>query len=169
MKKTKVDPPRRTKIADEAVKSNGSVGSEISQVAVLEEKCRELEEGWRRTQAEFLNYKTRTEKEKMELADFIRAEVVRDILPIYDNLRRGCQMVADKTGYEMVINAFLDLLKNKYQIVPMDCGKDFDTQRCEAIGLTEGEGKSGEIAEVVETGFVCGEKIIRPAKVLIYK
>jgi len=135
----------------------------------LEQKCQELEEGWKRTQAEFLNYKNRTEKEKQELADYIRAEVVQTMLPVYDNLRRGHEMVEDKAGYEMVMKSFLDILKNSYGMEPIDCGKDFDANVCEAIGFKEDKGKSGEIAAVVETGFQMGDKIVRPAKVLLYK
>lgn len=135
----------------------------------LEKKCLELEEGWKRTQAEFLNYKQRTEKEKEELADYVRAEVVQTMLPVYDNLRRGHEMVEDKQGYEMVMKSFLDILKNNYGIEPIDCGKDFDANVCEAIGFKEDKGKSGEIAAVVETGFCLGDKVVRPAKVLLFK
>src|SRR3990167_9178761 len=55
----------------------------------LEKKIKELEDGWKRTQADFENYRKRTEAERGEILEMIKADFLTKITPVLDNFRRA--------------------------------------------------------------------------------
>lgn len=126
-----------------------------------------------RTAAEFDNFKKRTERERTGVAEFAKANVIKELLPILDNIDRAA-MLEDKTsadyikGIELIVKQFEGLgdklgIKSVAQV-----GDIFDPNLHEAVMHVEDE-TLGEnvIAEVLQKGFKIGDTVIRPAMVKV--
>mgnify|MGYP000914549422 CR=1 FL=1 len=145
------------------------MGLEIEE---LKKKCLELEESWKRSVADFANFKKRSEEEKRLIFDVVRADVASSFLPVYDSISRGLQSGSSKDdGLEKIMRVFETVLKSHgIEKVTLDL-KKFDPELAEAVGYMDNDDKkkSGQIAAVVEEAFGMGSKIIRPAKVMIFR
>lgn len=126
-----------------------------------------------RTAAEFDNFKKRTERERAGVAEFAKANVIKELLPILDNIDRATD-TQDKTspdyikGIEMIVKQF-EALGDKLGIVEVaKVGDVFDPNCHEAVMHIEDE-NLGEnvIAQVLQKGFKIGDTVIRPAMVSV--
>ena len=126
-----------------------------------------------RTAAEFDNFKKRTERERLTVAEYAKANVIKELLPILDNIDRAAVM-DDKTsadyikGIEMIVKQF-EALGDKLGIVEVaKVGDSFDPNFHEAVMHVEDD-TLGEnvIAEVLQKGFKIGDTVIRPAMVKV--
>ena len=125
-----------------------------------------------RTAAEFDNYKKRTEREKSGVAEYARAGIIKQLLPILDNIDRAAG--ADKEspdyikGIELIVKQF-EGLSEKLGIEEIaKQGDVFDPNLHEAVMHIEDE-NLGEnvIAEVLQKGYKTGDTIIRHAMVKV--
>lgn len=126
-----------------------------------------------RTAAEFDNFKKRTERERLTIAEFAKANVIKELLPILDNIDRAALM-EDKTsadyikGIELIVKQF-ETLGGKLGIVEIaKVGDSFDPNCHEAVMHIEDE-SFGEnvIADVLQKGYKIGDTVIRPAMVKV--
>ena len=126
-----------------------------------------------RTAAEFDNFKKRTERERLSVAEFAKANIIKELLPILDNIDRA-EMLEDKSGedyikgIEMIVKQFA-ALGEKLGIVELaHQGDAFDPNCHEAVMHVEDE-NFGEnvIAEVLQKGYKIGDTVIRPAMVKV--
>lgn len=126
-----------------------------------------------RTAAEFDNFKKRTERERSSVAEYAKANVIKQILPILDNIDRA-SVHEDKTGedyikgIELIVKQF-ESLGEKLEIVDIaKAGDNFDPNCHEAVMHIEDE-SLGEnvIVEVMQRGFKIGDTVIRPAMVKV--
>lgn len=126
-----------------------------------------------RTAAEFDNFKKRTERERAGVAEFAKANVIKELLPILDNIDRAA-LLEDKTsadyikGIELIVKQF-EGLGDKLGIKSVaEVGDTFDPNVHEAVMHVEDE-TLGEnvIAEVLQKGFKIGDTVIRPAMVKV--
>lgn len=126
-----------------------------------------------RTAAEFDNFKKRTERERLTIAEFAKANVIKELLPILDNIDRAALM-EDKTsadyikGIELIVKQF-ETLGGKLGIVEIaKVGDNFDPNCHEAVMHIEDE-NLGEnvIADVLQKGYKIGDTVIRPAMVKV--
>ncbi|MBR4123828.1 MAG: nucleotide exchange factor GrpE [Clostridia bacterium] len=126
-----------------------------------------------RTAAEFDNFKKRTERERTGVAEFAKANVIKELLPILDNIDRAA-VLDDKTspdyikGIELIVKQF-EALGEKLGIKEVaKVGDVFDPTMHEAVMHIEDE-SLGEnvIAEVLQKGFKIGDTVIRPAMVKV--
>lgn len=125
-----------------------------------------------RLAAEFDNFRKRSVKEKDGIYQEAKAETAKKFLPVYDNLERALKNeTADeayKKGVEMTMRELVKILE-AMDIKPFGmAGEPFDPQRYNAVMHVEDE-SLGEnvIAEVFQTGFVMGERVIRFAMVKV--
>ena len=126
-----------------------------------------------RTAAEFDNFKKRTERERLSVAEFAKANIIKELLPILDNIDRA-EMLEDKSsedyikGIEMIVKQFA-ALGEKLGIVELaHQGDAFDPNCHEAVMHVEDE-TLGEnvVAEVLQKGYKIGDTVIRPAMVKV--
>ncbi len=126
-----------------------------------------------RTAAEFDNFKKRTERERAGVAEFAKANVIKELLPILDNIDRS-SAIEDKSsadyikGIEMIVKQF-EALGSKLGIVEVaKVGDAFDPNCHEAVMHIEDE-NLGEnvIAAVLQKGYKIGDTVIRPAMVSV--
>ena len=125
-----------------------------------------------RTAAEFDNFKKRTEREKASIAEFAKAGLIKQLLPILDNIDRAA--TADKAsadyikGIEMIVKQFETISSNLNIEEIAKTGDQFDPNFHEAVMHIEDE-TLGEnvIAEVLQKGYKIGDTVIRAAMVKV--
>ena len=122
--------------------------------------------------AEYDNFRKRTQREKSEISQNATADAAKKFLPVYDNLLRALQNdtsdEAYKKGVEMTMNELTKILASM-GITPFGAvGETFDPNMHNAVMHIEDE-SFGEnvIADVFQTGFIMGEKVIRFAMVKV--
>jgi molecular chaperone GrpE len=125
-----------------------------------------------RTAAEFDNFKKRTERERLTVAEYAKANVIKELLPILDNIDRA--NTAEKgtpeyiKGIEMIVKQFESLGEKLGISEVAKVGDTFDPNFHDAVMHIEDE-TLGEnvIAEVLQKGFKIGDTVIRPAMVKV--
>ncbi|HOA54016.1 MAG: nucleotide exchange factor GrpE [Acetivibrionales bacterium] len=149
-----------------------SVKSELEEQT---KKCGEYLERLQRTAAEFDNFKKRTIKEKEALYDDAVCDVIRELLPVIDNLERAWEAVlADssaqslKDGVDMVFKQFMEILKNigVEEIKALD--ETFDPMRHNAVMHVEDESLGHSVVvEEFQKGYIYKDKVIRYSMVKV--
>lgn len=138
-----------------------------------EQKITELTNDVQRIQAEFINYKNRTEVEKQTLAEFAKMQVVKDLLPVIDDLERALahapKELKNNKWAEGVVKVHDRLMKQleKMNIVKIEAlHQPFDPNLHEAI-QAEGEGGHQIVSEVLQNGYRIDDRVIRHAMVRV--
>ena len=125
-----------------------------------------------RLRAEYDNFRKRSARERDNIYADVKADTLKKLLPIFDNLERALrQETADeayKKGVEMTMRELVKILE-AMDIKPFGMtGEPFDPQRYNAVMHVEEEGLGKNvIAEVFQKGFLVGEKVIRFAMVKV--
>lgn len=133
------------------------------------DKVLELVNDIKRLQAEFENYRKRTEKEKAEYSNLATKMLIRKFLPVLDNFSLALKNTENQKqfveGMELVFAQFNDILReNNVEKVQT---KAFDPNLHEAIMSAEGE--KDTILEVFQDGYSYKGEILRPARVKVGK
>jgi molecular chaperone GrpE len=138
----------------------------------LEDKIKEMENGWQRCQADFDNYRRRTEEQKSAIADFIKTELLTKLAPVLDNFRRAFEHldITDPKimGLKMTEKQLEDILKSE-GLERIETQGQFDPILHEAISHEESAVPADDIIEEIESGRKFGDKVIKPAKVRVSK
>ncbi|MEN8077093.1 nucleotide exchange factor GrpE [Clostridioides difficile] len=126
-----------------------------------------------RLTAEYDNYRKRTAKEKEGIYTDACTDVLKEILPVADNLERALAVdgnVEDlKKGVEMTIKGFLNSLE-KLGVEEIDTTNGFDPNLHQAISVVEDANlNSNDVAQVYQKGYKKGEKVIRYSMVTVAK
>ena len=130
----------------------------------LQKKSEEYLNGWKRSQADFINYKKDEIKRFEEVLKFGNEILIRDILPVLDSL-----ILAKEVPIKRQLEDILR--KNGVEEIVVKIGDQFDPKFHEAIVEVEDNLtlKSGQVAEEVEKGYTLHGKLIRPAKIKCQK
>lgn len=125
-----------------------------------------------RTMAEYDNFRKRVAKEKQELRPIIITDVVKEFLPVMDNLTRAleaeCSDAAYKQGVQMIDDSFLEILKNLGVEEIESDGAVFDPSMHQAVQRVESdELESGMVATTFAKGYKIGDRVIRFAMVAV--
>jgi len=127
----------------------------------------------RRAQADFDNYRKRAAKEAAAAGERAKSGLVRELLPIVDNLERALRSAADgeqhlAEGVRLVHSELIAVLERN-GIVQFDpAGERFDPTEHEALSMRDGDGaESGLVLDVVEKGYRTNGSILRPARVVV--
>ena len=128
-----------------------------------------------RLQAEFDNYRKRTLREKMDLVASGGSDVIKSMLSVLDDMYRAVaaseksdDIAALREGEKLVLQKFEEALrqKNVTEIEAQD--KEFDPDFQEAVArFAAGEDKKGKVIDVVQRGYMLGDKVLRYAKVVV--
>ncbi len=146
------------------------------QVNELNQQVTDEKDKFLRLFAEFENYRKRTSKERLELFKTASQELMIALLPISDDMDRAL-LEFKKTnnndliqGFELIYSKFNEILKSKgLNELKVKKGDKFDPESHEAITQikAEKEKNKGKIVDVIEKGFLLGDKIIRYPKVIV--
>ena len=128
-----------------------------------------------RLQADYLNYKNRTEKEKLSTYNNAVSDLILELLPIIDNFDRALDAKNSnfdslKQGMDMVYSQFLGLLTKKGLSEIESLHKQFDHNFHYGVMYEENtEYDDGTVIEVLQKGYKLNEKCIRPSMVKVSK
>lgn len=147
---------------------------ESLRLALAEEKkkAEDYLANWQRAQADFINFKRRTEQDRLEFNRFANASLALSLLPVLDDLERALEAIPPKLATNEWVEG-IRLVERKFKagleaqgITPMEAlGKPFDPNYHEA--LRQDKGEEGMITEVFQKGYLLGDKVLRPAKVVV--
>ncbi len=143
-----------------------------AEAAALTDALAEKEESYLRLAAEYDNFRKRSQKEKDAIGQEVRAATAAAFLPVYDNLERALKQEttdeAYKKGVEMTMTQLRQVLE-KLGVTEIEAlGAPFDPEKHNAVMHVEDEALGENVvAEVFQTGFQCGEKVIRCAMVKV--
>ena len=155
--------------------ADGEPAAEADAAKALEEAVAQLQDKYVRLQAEFDNYRKRTLKEKMDLVQTGGRDVLLAMLPVRDDVQRAVDAMqksddieALRAGVMLISQKFTDTLRQK-GVTEIDVkGKEFDADLCEAVAkFAAGEEMQGKVVDIVQTGYMLGDKVLRFAKVVV--
>jgi molecular chaperone GrpE len=163
---------------EEAEMSNG--GGQVSaetdalkrQLEDAETKLAESVEGWQRSQADFQNYKKRVERDNEMMYASMKSDIIKKVLPALDDLERALQNRPADDAWANGIELIARKLQNMLDVEGVKrieaAGAEFDPKFHEAISHEHNEDfESGYVIEVVQNGYMLGERVIRPALVRV--
>ncbi len=138
------------------------------------EKAQNNLSNWQRAAADYQNLKRRVEQERSEVGRLANASLVINLLPLLDDLERALRTVDTKLagltwidGVWLIYRKFQAVLENAGVKEIRADGESFDPNVHEAI--SEAPGEEGKIVSVVQKGYTLGERVIRPAMVIVGK
>ncbi len=146
------------------------------QVNELNQQVSDEKDKFLRLFAEFENYRKRTSKERLELFKTASQELMTALLPISDDMDRALLEFKKSNnndliqGFELIYSKFNEILKSKgLSELKVKKGDKFDPESHEAITQikAEKEKNKGKIVDIIEKGFLLGDKIIRYPKVIV--
>lgn len=175
---------KKHKHEENEIKADGVDTREISEqvFAEIEALKRQLEEaeaklaesvnGWQRTQADFQNYRKRIERDNELMYASMKGDILKKVLPALDDLERALQnQPADNAwanGIELIARKLQNMLETEGVKKIEAAGTEFDPKFHEAISHESVEGvASGHVIEVVQNGYMLGERVLRPALVRV--
>jgi len=169
--KRRIDPETGELRPDQQAADSGELSPD--DLAVLEEAERDLVAEYReraaRAEAELQNFRTRVERDRQANREAVVAEVIRSMLPVMDDLDRA-EAHGDLAGTPLELVAQkLRATFERHGVAPVGVvGEVFDPSIHEAmVRLPQAEATGETVAEVIEGGYLLGERLIRPAKVAV--
>lgn len=145
--------------------------------AQAEAAAAEMKSRYLRLQADFANFKKRTATEKQQISEVVKMDVLQNILPVIDNFERALQVPQDSLsdelksfvdGYTMIYKQLMTVLE-KEGVTKIDAvGKPFDPNYHQAVmRVPSDEYDNDVVVEVLQEGYLLGDKTLRPAMVKV--
>ncbi|MGV0831770.1 nucleotide exchange factor GrpE [Empedobacter brevis] len=150
--------------------------SEKSELEIIKEQLAKEKDQYLRLFAEFDNYKKRTSRERMDIFKTANKEVITSLLPVLDDFGRALNQIEKSgddnltQGIELINNKLTETLRGKgLKQMEIKPGDDFDTDFHEAITQIPAptEDLKGKIVDIVETGYLLNDVVVRYAKVVV--
>lgn len=163
--------PETEAAAETAETAEKAAPAEKTEAELLQEQLDEANDKYLRMLAEYDNYRRRSQKERENIYADVRADTVKKLLPVYDNLLRAVEQEKDeetRKGVEAIAAQFKTILAGIGVTEIEAVGKRFDPTLHEALLHIEDEKYGeGEIVLELERGFMLGDRVIRFAKVQV--
>lgn len=146
------------------------------QLNVAQAEALENRDHYLRARADLDNFRKRAQREKEDLVKFSNETILRELLPVIDNLERALQHAATDgekgllQGVELTLGQFSKVLE-KFNVVAIEpLGELFDSARHEAMGQIESaEQPPNTVVQLLQKGYLLNDRLLRPAMVLIAK
>ena len=170
-----VDEAERAEENKKDKKKNKKAEAEIAELkealASKEEEIAELNDKYLRLYAEYDNFRRRSAKEREAIYFDAKSDAIKNILPILDNMERATAFTeADKIleGMNLILKSFNENFA-KMDVKEIEAlGKTFDPNIHYAVMHIEDEAYGeNEVVEVLQKGYICGDKVIRYAMVKV--
>ena len=160
---------------EESTESEEVETEEKAEEISCEDKLKEAEDKYLRVHADFENIKRRMEKEKTQAIAWANESFASDLLTALDSLDMALQIDDEnafeklKEGVELTKDSLIKTFE-KHGIKEISTEEGFDPNLHEAVMQVESEDhKEQEIVQVLQKGYMCREKVIRPTMVSICK
>jgi len=141
-------------------------------LAALEAERDEAVDRWKRTAADFDNFRKRALREREELVTLANERLVKDLLPILDDLERALEAAAQhqeaqlEEGVRLTHRALAALLERN-GVKEIETVAMFDPHVHEALLTQPSEAEEGSVLDVVQKGYTIGDRVVRPARVVV--
>lgn len=156
--------------AEDGAARGTAAGDEIAR---LEGELKAAHDRWVRERAELENFKRRAAREKQDALRFGSEHLLKDLLPVIDNLHRALAHAKPDdpiaAGVQMVLRGFDDVFeRHGVKVVPAR-GEPFDPNRHEAISHVESEAPANTVIDEHQRGYLLHDRLLRPALVTVGK
>ncbi len=157
---------------NEQQEQNEQLNQKADEVIELKKQLEEKEDRLKRLMAEFDNFKKRSIKERDMLYNNLISDIIKNLLPVLDNLEKAAMAETKDEGYkqgiELLLKQFKEVLTaNGVQEIET-VGTTFDPEVHEAVSLVTDENLGEkEIKEEFRKGYKIGNKVIRHAMVVV--
>jgi molecular chaperone GrpE len=144
--------------------------------ATLVKERDEFLDQWKRSAAEFINYKKREERLRLDRERSANQRVLKKLLPLLDDFRRAVQHRPEELVENEWVNGMLAIERKLWNVleqegvtpIAADTGTEFDPNVHEALISQEQEGvEAGQIISELERGYKHGDSILRPSRVIV--
>jgi len=150
-------------------------------LAALQQERDDLYDRLLRTTADFDNYRKRIDRERRDVSEAAAADLLRDLLPVVDDLERaleaepgpaadGDRFARFREGVELIHRQLLDVMRRRGAEPFESLGQPFDPSWHEAVASEPANGRpDGEIVDEIRRGYRLGARLLRPAMVRVAK
>ena len=153
--------------ADEVEESGDEAGAEESAPAAVHD------EAYLRLAADFDNYRKRVAREQAQLFQRANERLLHELLPVLDDLERALEAAAEheeaklEEGVRLVHRSLLGLVE-RHGLSEIETDGPFDPHVHEALLAQPGEGaEQGSVLQVLQKGYRLGDRVLRPARVIV--
>jgi molecular chaperone GrpE len=141
-----------------------------------QDKINEITTDLQRVQAEFINYKTRAEKERQDALALGKEFIINELLPVFDNIQRAFNHTPESLKDNPWVKGIMSLekqLTSTLQSIGLNrietIEKPFDPITMEAVSVEDLGGEEEIVSTELQAGYIYGGKVIRPAMVQLKK
>lgn len=161
---------------EEAMALSEEIDDEAIEIDALRAERDELKDRFMRALADAENARKRSEKDRREAENYGGSKLARDMLPVYDNMKRAVEAAAGSEsadnaalveGIELTMRELLNVFaKHGITLISPQPGDAFDPQHHQAMFEAPVPGtKAGDIIDVAAEGFMLHDRLLRPAQV----
>jgi molecular chaperone GrpE len=157
---------------EEVENSEEELVEETDETEALRAENEELIDTLQRVKAEFDNYRKRAARDQESLVARAHERLVKDLLPVLDDLERALEAAEAheeaklEEGVALVARSLAAVLR-KEGLEEVPTGGKFDPHVHEALLSQPSEAAEGSVIEVLQKGYRLGDRVIRPARVVI--
>ena len=150
--------------------------TEIDEISLLKNELQDYRDKFMRALAESENTRKRAEKDRREAENYGGTKLARDLLPVYDNMKRAIDAAGEEKGnsslalvegVELTMRELLNVFgKHGIEKIAPEIGDRFDPQFHQAMFEAPlPDSKAGDIIQVSTEGFMLHDRLLRPAQV----
>ena len=140
----------------------------------LAEENAQLNDSILRERADAMNVRKRAEDERLKMAGYYKASVIKELLPVIDNFERAMKAVPKDLegndyvkGIESTVKQFAQTLTKIGVERIKTVGEPFDPELHEAVTMEEGDGAEEIVSEELQSGYTLGDEVVRHAMVRV--
>jgi len=156
--------------------AQGAQEAQEAKIASLEKDKKDNWDRYLRTAADLENLRKRQRREIDDAKLESKARVLKEMLPVVDNLERAIEHATTQAGtnpivegVQLVLRQFLTAFE-RLEVTPVEAaGQPFDPNLHEAISQQESDAAPGTVVQVLQRGYKSGDRLLRPALVVVAK
>jgi molecular chaperone GrpE len=158
---------------EEKTSHKEEITKEQEEITLLKTQIEDLTSTLKRVQADYQNYQKRVERDREEQAKYAAAHIIKQFLPLLDNLELALKHCNKKDdfykGIEMIYKHLHEMLHDEGVTTIKAQGQAFDPYKHEALMTVASNKEPNTVIDVMQQGYQLHDKILRPAKVSISK
>ena len=145
---------------------------EADELDALRAENEDLIDTLQRVQADFANFRKRATREQESLVERAGERIVRELLPVLDDLERALEAAADHEEAKLeegvkLVHRQLEQLLQREGLAPIETDGRFDPHVHEALLAQPSAADEGSVIEVLQKGYRLGDRVLRPARVVV--
>ncbi len=148
--------------------------NDFTELNVYEQQIQQLTEALMRERADSENIRRRHDEQLANVKSHVKADVIKDLLPVIDNFDRSLKHVPQDLenndyikGVQGIVKQFENVLTNLGVQRIKTVGEVFNPELHEAVSMEEGDGDMEVVSEELQSGYILGDTVIRHAMVRV--